>query len=98
MPTQLTMQQIQLTCEHCKKVYDLDKSSELPAHVFFLHCNFCPECEDSAKGYYEEWWDEDENNPDTHKPVPVGDNQLCMPFLFDEIGVQQVSLVHLNNF
>jgi hypothetical protein len=88
------MDRIQLTCEGCNKVYDLEKTPEIPAHVFSMHCNFCPVCEDSAESYYEEWWDEDENNPDTPKPIPVGDNQLCMPFLFDEIGVQQLSLVH----
>ena len=81
------MERIQLTCEGCQKVYDLEKTKELPDHVFFMRCNFCPCCEDKATDYYNEWWDEDENDPD--KPIPVGDNQLTMPFIFDELEIKK---------
>lgn len=84
-------QRIQLTCETCGKVHDLRKTKELPDHVFFMRCNWCIECEDRAKDYYEEWWDEDENNPDT-QPIPVSDNQLCLPFIFEEIGIKENQL------
>lgn len=80
------MERIQLTCETCKKVYDLEKTEELPAHVFFMRCNWCPECEDQAQDYYYEWYDENENDG-TPPPPPVPDNQLCMPFIMDEIGI-----------
>ena len=82
------MERIKLTCETCHKVHDLRKTDEIPAHVLFMRCNWCIECEDKAQDYYEEWWDEDENNPDKPQPIPVGDNQLCMPFIMDEIGVK----------
>lgn len=83
------MEKIKLTCENCHEVHDLKKTPELPAHVFFMRCNWCPCCEDDANGYWEEWWDEDENDP-AMQPIPVGDNQLCMPFIFDEIGIKEI--------
>ena len=82
------MERIKLTCEGCQKVYDLKKTNEIPANVFFMRCNWCPCCEDNADDYYYEWWDEDENNPDKPQPIPVGDNQLTMPFIFDELNIK----------
>lgn len=82
------MERIQLTCEWCSKVYDLKKTEEIPKHVFFMKCNWCPACEDTADDYYNEWWDEDDNDG-KEQPTPVPDNQLCMPFLFDEIGIKE---------
>jgi hypothetical protein len=82
------MDRISLTCETCGKVHDLRKTDEIPAHVFFMRCNWCIECEDQAQDYYNEWWEESENGDNI--PTPVPDNQLCMPFIFDEIGVKEV--------
>lgn len=80
------MERIKLTCETCHTTHDLEKTEEIPEHVIFMRCNWCPCCEDQADDYYKEWWD-DENNPKSY-PIPVPDNQLCMPFIFDEIGVE----------
>ena len=82
------MERINLNCENCHTVYDFKKTNELPKHVFFMRCNWCPKCEDDANDYYKEWWDKDDNNPNKTKSIPVGDNQLCMPFILDEIGVK----------
>lgn len=82
------MQQIRLTCEHCRTVHDLRKTPELPAHVFVMRCNWCPHCEGQVDDYYSEWWDDDEDgNKGNPVPQPVPDNQLCMPFIMDEIGI-----------
>jgi hypothetical protein len=81
------MQRINLTCQTCNKVYDLPKTEEIPAHVFQMKCNWCPVCEDQADDYYNEWWDENEN--DTEPQMPVPDNQLCMPFIFDELELDK---------
>lgn len=86
------MSKIQLTCQTCQHVYDLNKTPELPAHVFFMKCNWCPLCEDQADDYWQEWWDEDENA--NNKPIPVGDNQLTMPFVLEEIGVPNLETVN----
>lgn len=78
------MTRIKLTCQTCGLVHELPKTPEIPEHVFAMKCNWCPACEDRAEGYYNEWYDDDENDPD-NIPVPVGDNQLCMPFEFEEL-------------
>ncbi len=87
------MERISLTCESCNKVYDLQKTEEIPAHIFFMRCNFCIECDFNNKmtDYYHEWWDENEDGNQLEKPIPVGDNQLCMPFIMDEIGVKPLT-------
>lgn len=90
------MSRIQLTCQTCGKVHDLRKTSELPAHVFFMKCNWCPACSDQADDYYSEWWDENENDG-SEPPQPVPDNQLCMPFIFDEIGILETPELLTNN-
>ena len=81
------MKTIQLTCQKCKTKHSLKKTNEIPDNIFFLKCNWCPNCEDRADDYYYEWWDEDENNTEKTNTEPVGDNQLCMPFIFEEINI-----------
>lgn len=84
----IIMSQMKLICEGCNETYDLPKTSEIPAHIFVIRCNWCPKCENTAQDYWEQWWDDDEDgNNGNPLPVPVPDNQLCLPFIFDEIGV-----------
>jgi hypothetical protein len=82
----MSNQRIQMTCEGCGKVYDLTKTEEIPAHVFLMRCNWCPNCEDKAEDYYEEWYDENESSEE--QPPPIPDNQLCLPFIFDELEIK----------
>lgn len=83
------MDRIKLTCETCNHIWDLPKTEEIPLLVFNMHCNWCPKCEDRAQDYYQEWWDEDENGDPELKPVPIDDpNQLCLPFIFEELENQ----------
>lgn len=86
------MSRIKLTCETCSRIWDLEKTNEIPLLVFNMHCNWCPDCEDKAQGPYEEWWDDDEENPDPDKPEPLPDdpNQLVMPFIFDELEINSI--------
>jgi len=72
-------QTLTLTCESCNKVHKLEKTNELPSHVFFMRCNWCPCCEGTVDDYYNEWWDEDENDPNKPLPIPEDPNQLCLP-------------------
>lgn len=85
-------QRIQMTCECCSKVYDLQKTEEIPDHVFLMRCNFCIECDfnDKMTDYYDEWWDDNENP--LERPTPVPDNQLCMPFIFDELEISKTQI------
>lgn len=82
------MKQITLNCESCQKVWHLDKTPEIPEHVFLMKCNWCPNCEDTAEDYYNEWWDEDDNDG-SKEQIPVDPiNQLVMPFELDRITKQ----------
>lgn len=82
----MPQEKISLKCETCGETHILNKTPELPAHVFNLKCNWCIKCEDRAEDYYYEWWDDNENDGKEPMPDPP-DNQLCLPFIFDEIGV-----------
>lgn len=79
-----------LHCECCEKDWDLSRTPELPAHVWKMRCNFCLECDFAGKmtDYYREWWDDDENAEPM--PTPVPDNQLCMPFIFNELNIPKL--------
>jgi len=86
------MEMVKLTCQTCHTTHELRKTSELPEHVMFMKCNWCPLCEDRAEDYYNEWWDEDDNTPDKINPIPDDPNQLVMPFIFDELNIPKHEL------
>jgi len=73
------MESIKMICETCNNVYSLRKTDEIPEHVFLMRCNWCGECEDKAQDYYDEWWNEWENTPETMQ-TPYNPNQLVLPF------------------
>lgn len=85
------MATITIKCD-CGKSYDVRRTSEIPDWVIGLGCNFCPVCEDNASGYWEEWY-LPENEGDAPPEPPVPDNQLTMPFIFDEIGIGKVKVL-----
>lgn len=77
------MKRINITCESCHVTHSVPKTSEIPAHVVSMGCNWCPRCEDTAQDYYKEWYNEN----DDKEPEPIiPDNQLCLPFILEEIG------------
>jgi hypothetical protein len=79
------MATIKITCETCHKTHEVTKTNEIPEHVVSMGCNWCPECEDRAEDYYEEWYnDNDGDNGNGGDDVP--DNQLVMPFIIQEIN------------
>lgn len=60
------MAKINVKCEGCGKVHNLNRTEEIPDDVVSLICNWCIECEDTAKDYYTERYCYDEepiNNP-----------------------------------
>lgn len=82
------MTTINLTCDTCGKVHVVERTSEIPGYVIALACNWCPCCEDRAEGYWEQRYLPDEDDGEGNEPiVPIPDNQLCLPFIMDEIGV-----------
>lgn len=83
------MTTINLTCDTCRKVHDVKRTSEIPGWVIALACNWCPLCEDQAEDYWEERYIPSEEGGDIPSELtPVPDNQLTMPFIFEEIGVK----------
>lgn len=54
------METIELTCLNCKKVYTIDKEDSIPFLATSANCNWCIECEDSAKDDYFESYKYDE--------------------------------------
>lgn len=84
------MNKINLYCEGCNTTIEVNRTSEIPDWVISLRCNWCPSCEDSADEYWEEWYYPDREGGDLIEiPEPIPDNQLCLPFIFDEIEVNK---------
>lgn len=81
---------INIKCEGCGKVHEVARTSEIPDHVVSMGCNWCPDCEDTAEDYYEEWYNEGGENEAT---PDVPNNQLFMPFILEEIESKTVELI-----
>lgn len=77
--TQVQKLQIKITCD-CGMIHEVERTSEIPDNVISMGCNWCPVCMDSADAPYEEWYNEDDGENGEPKPIPIGDNQLVMPF------------------
>ncbi len=86
------MNKINITCEHCHIIHEVDRTSEIPKHVIALYCNWCPNCEDDAESNWEEWYnndDEDDDNNFNELPPP---NQLDLFPLY--IGKEYGDSIH----
>ncbi len=73
---------LKLTCQCCKKVYDINRTDEIPKHIHFMHCNFCIECDFNNRmtDYYNEWWDDKENEVyEKYGTNYNGEQQLKLP-------------------
>ena len=46
---------INIKCRTCNKVHDVVRTEEIPRQAISLECNWCVECEDKAKDYYQEF-------------------------------------------
>lgn len=47
---------IKIICACCGKTHEVKRTPEIPSNVISLGCNWCPECEDNAGDYYQEWY------------------------------------------
>lgn len=81
------MVKIKITCEGCSKTHEVNRDNEAPKDAVSMGCNWCPDCEDSAEDYYEEWYNTGGDSKESSPDIP--DNQLMMPFIFDEIGINE---------
>lgn len=74
------MKSIEIQClnDECGKKHEVDRTKEIPANVKSLTCNWCPDCESTAKeDYFEDYVYYDLGDKD--KPKPYNDkNQVSM--------------------
>lgn len=80
------MPSINITCDTCGMAHEVSRTHEIPDNVISIGCNWCPACEDKANDYYEEWYNYNEDGSN-ELPAPIPDNQLCLPFIFDELEI-----------
>lgn len=83
------MARINITCDTCKTTHHVRRTNEIPAHIISMGCNWCPLCEDKSEGNYEEWYNKSDNN---NTPHDIPNNQLVMPFIFDDINDNTISI------
>lgn len=82
---------INITCDACSMVHSVRRTPEIPAHVISMGCNWCPNCEDRAEGYYEEWYNESDGDKEPEPDVP--NNQLVMPFIIEECQPELIEVL-----
>jgi len=79
------METIPITCDGCHTTHQVTRDSTAPKNAISMGCNWCPICGDQAEDIYDEWYNENDGDGDNEKDIPVDPNQLCMPFIIDEI-------------
>jgi hypothetical protein len=87
------MKKINITCDTCHITHSVNRTKEIPDNVISMGCNWCPNCEEKAQDYYEEWYNYNDDG-DNNKPDPIPDNQLCLPFELNSILNKKDVLQH----
>lgn len=72
------MKRIKINCG-CGRIHDVKRDKEAPPGATSMGCNWCPDCEDTADDYYDEWYNYNETD--------YGDdpNQLMLFSITDNI-------------
>jgi len=79
--------EIRMNCD-CGKVHQVPRDNDAPQFAISMGCNWCPDCEDTAEDYYNEWYntsDDDDNDNFNHSNIDVPDNQLMLFSIADDI-------------
>ena len=63
---------INITCDICKVTHSVHRTNEIPEDVTELFCNWCFDCEDKAKDYYDERYGYETI------PEPINPNQIIL--------------------
>ena len=71
-------------CQGCNKSHNVRRTDEIPSNVISMSCNWCPDCEDKAEDWYQEWYNYNDNDG-SQQNGDIPDNQLVLPFILDEI-------------
>jgi hypothetical protein len=81
---------IKINCDTCGEIHEVKRDKKAPDNAVSMGCNWCPNCEDKADDYYDEWY----NYPD---PDDKGDdpNQLILFSITDDILKPQKELTNI---
>lgn len=80
---------IKMNCD-CGKIHEVGRDSDAPQNAISMGCNWCPNCEDTAENYYQEWYNLDEGESEGNNDDDGDPNQLIMFSIADEILNQEV--------
>ena len=75
------MQKIKINCD-CGLTHEVTRDKEAPKTAISMGCNWCPDCEDTAQDYYEEWYNFNEGGDTDYGDDP---KQLMMFSIVDDI-------------
>jgi len=75
------MQKIKINCD-CGLTHEVTRDKEAPKTAISMGCNWCPDCEDTAQDYYEEWYNFNEGGDTDYGDDP---KQLMMFSIADDI-------------
>ena len=82
------MKTIKINCD-CGLTHEVRRDKISPESAISMGCNWCPDCEDIADDYYNEWYNfnEDTGTDDTGTDDPM---QLMLFSIADEILNEKV--------
>lgn len=77
---------INITCDICHTTYEVNRDKTAHKTAISMRCNWCPDCEEKAEDYYDEWYNYNDNDNN------VGDDpmQLMLFSIADEVLNQEV--------
>jgi len=78
------METIKMNCD-CGKVHEVRKDKEAPKNAISMGCNWCPDCEDTAEDYYNEWYNLNDGENENIVEPEVPDNQLMLFSIADDV-------------
>lgn len=89
------MSTIKINCDGCSMSHEVNRDTEAPKDAISMGCNWCPNCEDKATEYYEEWYN-GKNDDDDDDRFGDDPNQLMLFSITDEIlkkPIEEESLI-----
>lgn len=76
------MSKIKINCDCCHKTNEVNRDKTAPVNAISMGCNWCPNCEDRADDYYNEWYNYSDGDDDNNGYDP---NQLMLFSITDDI-------------
>lgn len=58
-----------IVCDSCRNTTEIERTPDIPEEAHESRCNWCPNCEDDAAGYWEEYYVDKNGNELTYEYV-----------------------------